>query len=167
MSQADLETVQETQPDVGPSTKRRQHRKRVPGEPRAKVTQMAWSSEEQIALCRAWLDVTEDPASANYQKDKTYWRRITQKFHAILNKPPYRDQDVVSSKWKKMRPVIQSFNQIFHRLSEKNNHLSGASDADLQNMALAEHHGLGGPALPFLTEWTMLRRSSKFLEIMK
>ena len=103
---------------------------------------------------------------ANYQLHKTYWRRITEKFHTILNKQPYRDQDVVSSKWRKMRPVIQSFNQIFNRLSEKNNHQSGSSDADLQSMALAEHQGLGGPAFPFLREWTLLRRSSKFEEVM-
>jgi len=61
-----------------------------------------------------------------------------------------------------MRPIIQSFNQIYTRLSNANNHLSGSNDADLQRRALEEFQGLHGRAFAYLAIWEKLRRSSKF-----
>ncbi|KAD3067243.1 hypothetical protein E3N88_35123 [Mikania micrantha] len=62
--QPEIETVPETQhQDVesGPSQRKRAHRRKAPEEPREKPTQIPWSSEEQMALARAWLEMTEDP----------------------------------------------------------------------------------------------------------
>ncbi|KAD7477663.1 hypothetical protein E3N88_00799 [Mikania micrantha] len=66
--QQEIETVPETQhQDVesGPSQRKRAHRRKAPEEPREKPTQIPWSSEEQMALARAWLEVTEDPQEDN------------------------------------------------------------------------------------------------------
>ncbi|KAL8237586.1 hypothetical protein R6Q59_018667 [Mikania micrantha] len=66
--QPEIETVPETQhQDVesGPSQRKRAHRRKAPEEPREKPTQIPWSSEEQMALARAWLEMTEDPQEVN------------------------------------------------------------------------------------------------------
>ena len=63
----EVEFVQETQRqnvDAGPSQQRkgkRVHKKKAPDEPREKQNQKLWSPDEQMALARAWLEVTEDP----------------------------------------------------------------------------------------------------------
>ena len=78
------------------------------------------------------------------------------------NGDDYRDTEVISAKWRKMRPVIAAFNQIFTRVS--NSRQSGADDATLQTLAQEEYRGTygGGQAFKYLAIWQVLRLSSKF-----
>ena len=64
-----------------------------------------------------------------------------------------------------MRASIQAFNQIYTRLTNANNHLSGANDATIQARALQEYQCTTGPAFQYLTEWEFLRTSSKFSQV--
>nr|XP_043615676.1 uncharacterized protein LOC122587560 [Erigeron canadensis] len=159
-SQPDVEVILETQPQqtqsqpVGTSSrKKRSHKKKAPDEPRERPNQQPWSVDEKIALARAWLEVTEDPATANFQKEKVYWKKIRQTFHTIMGREPYRDADSLSGKFWKMKTAIQGFHSVYTRLS----HNSGENDADKQSRALQEYGNFS-----FLREWELLRYSSKF-----
>nr|XP_043626084.1 glutathione S-transferase T3-like [Erigeron canadensis] len=114
-------------------------------------------------LCKAWLEVTEDPREPNFQKERTYWSRITDCFLKLEKKPAgYRDADVVGAKLRKMRPQIQNFNQIYIRLTNAINHQSGANEADVVKAALNEYRGTYLKTFGFLDIWEKLRYSSKF-----
>ena len=70
----DVDFVQDTQVqdegDTGagssqPKKGRRVHRKKGPDEPKMKNKQLPWTPSEQMSLCKAWLEVTEDPLCGN------------------------------------------------------------------------------------------------------
>nr|XP_043615957.1 glutathione S-transferase T3-like [Erigeron canadensis] len=170
----DVEIVQETQPESqlesqpenqagGSKPKKRSHKKKSPGEVRLRAPSIPWSREEGMALCAAWLSVTEDPEEANYQKEKTYWIRITDGLRTLLKKPKdYRDPEGIGAKWRGIRPFIQNFNAIYTRLTNSNNHQSGANDTDVIKRALAEFHGTYKTHFKYLDICEKIRWSSKF-----
>ncbi|KAJ0878371.1 hypothetical protein HanRHA438_Chr10g0439031 [Helianthus annuus] len=60
----EIETVLETQP--GPVSKgstrgKRSQKRKDPAAPCRKGTYLAWTKDEEYALARAWLDISEDP----------------------------------------------------------------------------------------------------------
>ena len=57
----DVEIVQETQAPQDEPRRKRAHKKKAPDEPRMKTTKIPWTPEEEMNLCKAWLDITEDP----------------------------------------------------------------------------------------------------------
>jgi hypothetical protein len=100
---------------------------------------------------------------ANFQKERNYWKRICDKFLLLERKEEgYRSPDNLSSKWRKVRPHIANFNQMYNRRTNANNHQSGESDADVVKSVLAEFQGVYGKPFTFLRLWDKLRYSSKF-----
>ncbi|KAJ0463762.1 hypothetical protein HanHA300_Chr14g0519301 [Helianthus annuus] len=60
----EIETVLETQPEPvseGSTRGKRSHKKKDPTAPRRKGTYLAWTKDEEDALARAWLDISDDP----------------------------------------------------------------------------------------------------------
>nr|XP_043619849.1 uncharacterized protein LOC122591659 [Erigeron canadensis] len=151
-TQLEVEFVKETQLAVdleeGQSSKakgKRVHKKKGPDEPLEKTEKQSWSNKEEMALARAWLEVTEDPEEGNFQKMKIYWKKIGQIFHKILKKEPYRGPDSLSGKWSKMRLNIQKFNEIYTHLNH--NPPSGSNDTDIIKLAHREYKAtLGEPS---------------------
>nr|XP_043630374.1 glutathione S-transferase T3-like [Erigeron canadensis] len=149
----DFETVQETQvpiPDPAPTRKKRSHANKNPDEPQEKPNQINWSREEQMALARAWLEVTEDPLVANYQRETKYWSQIREIFHRIMNKGEYRMQDSINSKFRKLRLQISKFHAIYTHWT--NRHVSGVTEADIQSNALAEYKADMGAPFNYMEE---------------
>nr|XP_043609828.1 uncharacterized protein LOC122581647 [Erigeron canadensis] len=171
-SSPDIEVVREMQEHGGDNgdgssqqKKKRVHRKKGADEPRLKTKPIAWTNDEQMSLAKAWLEVTEDPMCSNYQRERTYWRKIVSVFLSLVAKPAgYRDLDGVSSKWRKMRKSIQAFNNIFTRISA-NQHPNGASDETIQQRALQEYQAMKKPSFHYLAEWEYLRHSLKFAQV--
>nr|XP_043611904.1 glutathione S-transferase T3-like [Erigeron canadensis] len=152
--------VQKTQPPPQPSKPRR-HRKKVVGEdePRPRNVQQTWLPSEEMNLATAWLSVIENPECANYQKKGVYWSRITEALATLEEKPKdYRDPEVVSAKWRKIRLIIQNFNQIYTRIG----HASGENDLDRVRKANEEYEGTYHKPFPYSSIWGKIRYSSKF-----
>nr|XP_043625788.1 glutathione S-transferase T3-like [Erigeron canadensis] len=156
----DDDVVQETQPPPQPSKPRR-HRKKVAGEdePRPRNVIQTWLPSEEMNLATAWLSVTKDPECANYQKKGVFWSRITEALATLEEKSiDYRDPEVVSAKWRKIRPIIQNFNQIYTRIG----HASGENDLDRVRKANEEYEGTYRKAFSYSSIWGKIRYSSKF-----
>ena len=64
------DVVPETQPtredDGGVRRNKRSHKRKPTGEPRAKAAQIRWTSNEEMNLARAWLEITEDPKCGKF-----------------------------------------------------------------------------------------------------
>nr|XP_043612988.1 uncharacterized protein LOC122584960 [Erigeron canadensis] len=159
----DVEEVQETQPEVSvssPQKEKRKHRKKETEAPKKIPSQVNWSEEESLALCRSWVDVSEDPKCANYQKARTFWLKIQEGYHKILKRPTYRGIESLHGKWRKIRTSVTMFNGIITRLSGSG-YQSGSSQEDLISNAVSEYNAQF-PIFKFLKEWQCLRRSSKW-----
>ena len=71
-TQPEVEFVPETQPvpdTVGGSSKpKRSHKKKPPGEARAKKTVISWTTEESYICARAWCNISEDAKCGRFLK---------------------------------------------------------------------------------------------------
>ena len=122
--QPDSQDIPETQP-VQKKRANSKGKKKV-GEPSApKKTNTPWSMEEKIALCRAWIEVSEDRLCginfffvnfiyinflvnfifiiffclyifvADYPKRRVFWNKIREKFYATVGSEA-RNPDMIS-----------------------------------------------------------------------
>ncbi|KAL8264926.1 hypothetical protein R6Q59_023056 [Mikania micrantha] len=76
----DVDAVPETQPDAQPATSRRRHRRKEVPEKTTKPSITRWSESEEVALARAYIDVSEDPFVGNNQTSSEFWKRVRAQF---------------------------------------------------------------------------------------
>ncbi|XP_022032055.1 uncharacterized protein LOC110933125 [Helianthus annuus] len=103
------DVVPETQPEVpdtqpetqkGKGKAKRAHKKKVETNTRTKKNVQTWEPEEEYALTRAFIDVSEDPVIANNQSKTVFWNRIRELFFELMGRgEEYRLPDSISGKW--------------------------------------------------------------------
>jgi hypothetical protein len=94
-----------------------------------------FSADEERALCRSFLAVSQDPVCGNGQRNTTFWERITTNYNA--NKPrscPIRPARSLESKWSHIKHDVAKFSGVFKQVSDCRE--SGASAEDVLERAL-------------------------------
>ncbi|GJZ36327.1 hypothetical protein Tco_0582518 [Tanacetum coccineum] len=77
-----------------------------------------WTVEEEIALCQAWCDVSENNVVGNSMKTKGFWDAVITYFEKEIGSSS--DYDSILSKWKnRVRLRIDAFCAIINNV-EKN-----------------------------------------------
>ncbi|KAF5799302.1 putative glutathione transferase [Helianthus annuus] len=146
----------------GPSKAKRKHRKKaVDAEPVEKNV-MHWTSDEELALARAWVEISEDPATGNHYKGTDFWKRVREAFHKLTGREPYRNADSISGKWREMRRKVAAFNVIFNNLSNNRGRTNGASDVDLLIEAHKIYKQDKSHGFTMDKPWQILRKSTKW-----
>ncbi|KAL8256863.1 hypothetical protein R6Q59_028904 [Mikania micrantha] len=111
--------VPETQPstDAGPSTQltqRRKHKKKTSWGYRTRCgssnPDRKWTTEEEFALLKAWVDVSEDPIVGRNKKGPDFWSKIRSHFFQAMGRAEYRTNDMISSKWRDINRKVKRFN---------------------------------------------------------
>ncbi|KAL8239166.1 hypothetical protein R6Q59_015733 [Mikania micrantha] len=76
---------------------RRHRRKEVP-EKTTKPTIIKWTESEEVALVRAYIDVSEDLIVGNNQMSSVFWSRVRDQFFSTMGRGSYRTNDMLSNK---------------------------------------------------------------------
>ncbi|CAI9275358.1 unnamed protein product [Lactuca saligna] len=98
-----------------------------------------WSIDEEVALAKAWIDVSKDPEIENRQQSDSFWRRILEYFSKQLGGTD-RTVHQMNSKWKNMHEKMKKFNDIYNnKLTQRR---SGQSEADILLLAQTEYRNL-------------------------
>ena len=59
-----------------------------------------FSELEDIWLCNAWVSVSTDPTTGNYQGRGTYWGRITEEYNKLKDaNHPFRNEKSLTQRW--------------------------------------------------------------------
>ncbi|KAJ0448338.1 putative No apical meristem-associated domain-containing protein [Helianthus annuus] len=151
------DVVPETQPEVpdtqpetqkGKGKAKRAHKKKVETNTRAKTNVITWEPEEEYALTRAFIDVSEDP------------NRIRELFFELMGRgEEYRLPDSISGKWTDINKKCTNFQTVYQRLYS--GWKSGSSDEDITQEALVEYTQANGH-FPYMKCWQILRHSPKW-----
>nr|GEW05618.1 hypothetical protein [Tanacetum cinerariifolium] len=100
--------------------------------------QSAWTNEEEIALCKGWVYVSENSRLGNTRKDVGFWTEVLQYLESKTKMYGHRTYDMVNEKWKTVRPNVVWFCEVYgnvmRRLKE-----SGFGDKDYYNKALLDY----------------------------
>ncbi|XP_035830167.1 glutathione S-transferase T3-like [Helianthus annuus] len=163
------DVVPETQPEVpdtqpetqkGKGKAKRAHKKKVETITRAKKNVIMWEPEEEYALTRAFIDVSEDPVISNNQSKTVFWNRIRELFFDLMGRgKEYRLPDSISGKWTDINRKCTNFQTVYQRLFS--GWKSGSSDEDITQQALVKYTEANGH-FPYMRCWQILRHSPKW-----
>ncbi|GJV83857.1 putative reverse transcriptase domain-containing protein [Tanacetum coccineum] len=121
-----------------------------------------WTNEEEIALCKGWVHVSENSAKGNARKTDGFWTEVKDYVHKKTNSDK-RTYDMVCGKWKTVRPNVARFCGVHDNVARMAQE-SGAGDEDYFNKALLDYEAEFG--LPFTLRhcWEVLKYSPKWLK---
>ncbi|KAJ0570024.1 putative glutathione transferase [Helianthus annuus] len=91
-----------------------------------------------MALARAWTNRSTCPIVGNNQKSGSFWKEVCKKFHALMQKEPYREVNSVGSKYREMNKKISAFCGYYN--NAHSNRPSGASDETVLAIAMSKYH---------------------------
>ncbi|KAF5758222.1 putative glutathione transferase [Helianthus annuus] len=161
-AEPDVEVVPETQPEpVQETSKRgkRSHKKKDKDAPRRTKNIIKWTKEEEYALTRAFVDISEDEETANFQTGPVFWDRVRALFFSTWGQGEHRDKDSISSKWTDINNKCHAFQEVFQR--NYDNRPSGEGDVGVLTKSLEEFERTKCP-FTYYKCWELLRKSSKW-----
>ncbi|GJQ99409.1 hypothetical protein Tco_0522394 [Tanacetum coccineum] len=121
-----------------------------------------WTPAEEIALCQAWCDVSENSEKGNGMKAKGFWEAIIKYFEKETRST--RGYDTILSKWKKrVRPRIGRFWAIISNIKE--NYESGSCDLNVYQKACAEYKLMYMHNFTLEACWNILKDHQGWLEV--
>ncbi|XP_035845879.1 uncharacterized protein LOC118492170 [Helianthus annuus] len=138
-AEPDVEVVPETQPEpVQETSKRgkRSHKKKDKDAPRRTKNIIKWTKEEEYALTRAYVDISEDEETANFQTGPVFWDRVRALFFSTWGQGEHWDKDSISSKWTDINNKCHAFQECFQR--NYDNRPSGEGDVGVLTKSLEE-----------------------------
>ena len=88
----------------------------------------AYTTSEDVILCRSWISITQDPLIGNDQSGSQFWERVHISFATLLGTPTDRTSGSLSSRFsiisKEVALFIGKYANIVNRAA------SGTNDAD-------------------------------------
>ena len=75
----------------------------------------AWTSDEEVALTKAYLHISENKKTSNQQKRDQFWRRVISHFSKLPGSTE-RNMDQMTSKLGDLNRKMSKFNAYFIQL---------------------------------------------------
>ncbi|KAJ9547790.1 hypothetical protein OSB04_020333 [Centaurea solstitialis] len=123
-----------------------------------------WSLDEEIALARAWVTISEDSTIGNYRNKDNFWGAIKADFdkrmHYDFN---VRSGDAIPTKAKMLLSTVAKFACIYNNPS--NYRRSGETDIDILNRAKDRFHSEYHKAFTHEHAWRQVKDCPKFDEV--
>ncbi|GKC40567.1 hypothetical protein Tco_1052951 [Tanacetum coccineum] len=111
---------------------------------------------EEIALCKAWVYVSENSRLGNTRKDAGFWTEVLQYMESKTRMYGRRTYDMVNEKWKMVRPIVVRFCEVYNNVMRKLKE-SGAGDGDYFNMALLNYEAETGVLFQLRHCWEVFK----------
>nr|GEY11745.1 hypothetical protein [Tanacetum cinerariifolium] len=103
----------------------------------------ACTNEEEIALCKGCVHVSENSVVGNARWESRFWTEVLRYVENKTKAPDLRTYDMVNKKWKTVRPNVDRYCGVYAIMRRAQ--LSGAVDEDYYAMALLDYeveHGM-------------------------
>ncbi|GJU26762.1 hypothetical protein Tco_1165383, partial [Tanacetum coccineum] len=97
-----------------------------------------WTPEEETALCKGWVRISEDSVKGNARKKRGFWVDILKYMHETCPVTKRRTYDMVNGKWKTVRSKVASFCDVYDNTILT--YTSRAGDADYLQRAMTDYH---------------------------
>ncbi|KAL8236434.1 hypothetical protein R6Q59_017515 [Mikania micrantha] len=122
-----------------------------------------WSDEEEVALARAWLTISENPDVGNAQKRDGFYKKVTEHFHHLVNDRS-RTVDQIYSKWNDMNASMKKWNGFYQQSSM--NRKSGEGDEQVLKTAMKNYKILfKSKGFAHIQVWEMVRYNPLWCDI--
>ncbi|GJU03459.1 hypothetical protein Tco_1113797 [Tanacetum coccineum] len=126
-----------------------------------KTSSLPWTTSEEIALCKAWCDVSVN--KVNTLNLKGFWSEVLACFENEMGEK-IRRYDAVALKWKQsLRPKIAKFSVVYERVKQRDE--NGSSDLVVFQNALAKYETQYGQAFTLEPCWRILKNCPVWTEL--
>ncbi|GKB35678.1 hypothetical protein Tco_0880620 [Tanacetum coccineum] len=132
-------------------------------EPNPHKSHIAWTTEEEIALAKGWVAVSENNNYGNARKEHGFWCEVLEYIESKTKQYDPRTYDIVCGKWKTVRPAVIRFCEVYGNVMRMSKE-SGASGEDYINRALIHYQGEIGNTFKYRHCWEVLKDSPKWTE---
>ncbi|GJS87982.1 hypothetical protein Tco_0770618 [Tanacetum coccineum] len=78
--------------------------------------QTSWTTEEEMALCKGWLAISENSKHGNSRKQGGFWCEVLSYMESKTQQYGHRTYDMMVGKWKKVRPSVVWFCGIYNNI---------------------------------------------------
>ncbi|KNE93757.1 hypothetical protein PSTG_12860 [Puccinia striiformis f. sp. tritici PST-78] len=128
-----------------------------------------YNSDEDVQICRSWLEITEDPLNSTNQTANTFWARVQEHYSSKLTGGEItRSFDSIKKRWQLIQHAVNKCNGCYKQVKSANK--SGSNnDLELsQALKLYEATNKGTSAktknrlFGHLQCWHILAPSAKF-----
>ncbi|KAL8246441.1 hypothetical protein R6Q59_007657 [Mikania micrantha] len=122
-----------------------------------------WTDEEEVALARSWLAISENPDVGNAQKRDGFYIKVTDHFHQLM-KDNSRTVDQIYSKWNDLNSAVKKWNGFYQHASM--NRKSGEGDEHVLKKAMKNYKSVvKSKGFPHIQAWEMVRDNSLWCDI--
>nr|GEX67911.1 hypothetical protein [Tanacetum cinerariifolium] len=91
--------------------------------------QTVWTAEEEIALAKGWLSISENSNHGNERRKAGFWCEVLQYIKSKTKQHDHRTYGMVCGKWKTVHPSVIRFCEIYNNVICMARE-SGAGEAD-------------------------------------
>ncbi|GKF44013.1 hypothetical protein Tco_0130565 [Tanacetum coccineum] len=113
--------------------------------------------QEEIALCKGWLAVSENSKQGNSRKFSGFWCEVLSYIESKIGQYGKRTYDMVIGKWKTVRPAVVRFCGVYNNIM----HIGPEIGAGDEDYILKDHLKWQEIAIPtFNTEGSSKRHKS-------
>ncbi|GER36361.1 glutathione S-transferase THETA 3 [Striga asiatica] len=129
------------------------------------IAKKDWSKEEEIALTKAWLYVSEDAEVGNNQKGAAMWDRILEAWKENMGVTcnTARNNNSLQLKWSKMQFAVSKFHAQYERLERHPQSGSNSDDPGTYIInAMRSYEDFVGAPFKFIHCWEILIKNPKW-----
>ncbi|KAK1563216.1 hypothetical protein Q3G72_024167 [Acer saccharum] len=88
----------------------------------------SFTNNQDVAICNAWLAITQDPVVGNLQTSHNFWDRVLENYTIHVNDQTVRTKTSIQSRW---GTIMRSCNKYRGYLSQiENRQQSGMTEVD-------------------------------------
>ncbi|GKA74342.1 RNA-directed DNA polymerase, eukaryota [Tanacetum coccineum] len=116
--------------------------------------------EEETALCKGWVRISEDSVKGNARKKRGFWIEILKYMHETCPITQRQTYDMVNEKWKTVLPKVATFCGVYGNTILM--YTIGAGDANYLQRAMTNYHAEYGVPITLLHCWEMLKECDKW-----
>ncbi|GER27699.1 NAM-like protein-like [Striga asiatica] len=128
----------------------------------ASLAKKDWTKEEEIALTKAWLYISEDADIGTNQKGAAMWDRILEVWRESMGTECNlaRNNNSLQLKWSKIQGAVSKFHSLYERLERHPQ--SGTNSEDLIINAMRSYEDLHDTPFKFIDCWKILIKNPKW-----
>ncbi|GJV41573.1 hypothetical protein Tco_1420013 [Tanacetum coccineum] len=125
--------------------------------------QTVWTHEEEIALCKGWVDVSENSMLGNSRKEAGFWCAVLAYMVSKTKQYDRRTYDMVNGKWKTVRPTGIRFCGVYSNVMRRGQE-SRASDEDYFKKVFMDYQAETETTFKYHHCWEILKNSPKWMK---
>ncbi|OAV99982.1 hypothetical protein PTTG_01416 [Puccinia triticina 1-1 BBBD Race 1] len=125
-----------------------------------KVRAPNYKEDEDVQICRSWLEISKDPLNSTNQTATTFWARVREHYMTQIREHDC-PIDSIKYRWQSIQRATNKFHGCFKQVTHANQ--SGTNNSDRLTAALKLDHSIEKRSYKHLQCYHVLSPSPKWL----